>query len=80
MSVGYQITGYDKKTERLAREYSVPEDSLGLVFEIAHIAPPMIADFSSVPLTPAVVRQIGRSLHRDIYSDYYDWFLEPFAA
>jgi hypothetical protein len=79
MNVGYQITGYDKRTERLAREYDIPAQSVSFVIDAAHVPLKMIEDFSSVPLSPQAVRLIGQRLDQDIDPGSFDWFLEPFS-
>jgi hypothetical protein len=79
MNVSYQIAGYDKRTEQLVREYQVPADTLPAVMQAAHVSLEQAAGFGSIPLEAAVVRKIGHQLNKSIYSDFCDWFLEPFA-
>jgi hypothetical protein len=80
MSVSYQITGYDKRTEQLVRGFDVPEDRVAEVMQVARVSEAMAADFGSVPLDSSTVAQIGRHLRLNIYPEFCDWFLEPFAS
>ncbi len=80
MTVLYQITGYNKQTERLAVEFDVPQDSLHSVMQAAQVSPEQAADYGSVPLSPATVQKIECQLNKSFYSELCDWFLEPFAT
>ena len=80
MSVVYQIAGYDRQTKRLAYEYEVPEGSLSVVMEVAHVSPETAAEFGPVLLDPATVRSVGRQLNKNINSELFDWVLEPFGG
>lgn len=80
MSVNYQIAGYDKRTEKLAREFDIPADQVEAVMKVARVSAQQAASFGSICLDPSTVRMVGRQLGKSIYSEFYDWFLEPSAA
>jgi hypothetical protein len=80
MSVIYQITGYNKQTERLAVEFDVPQDSLQFVMQAAQVSPEQAADYGAVPLSPATIKRIECQLNKSFDSELCDWFLEPFAT
>ena len=79
MSVIYQITGYDRKTERLATEQDVPEHCLGAVLRIAGVDVPDL-NLDCRALTAQQVNEIATLIGQAIYRADLDFFIEPVAT
>jgi hypothetical protein len=73
----YEVTGYDRKAERLVTSYEVPERRVPSVKRIAGVK---TSDdgLGSYPLTPAQVAEIAIVMERPIEQDDNDFFLEPY--
>ncbi len=79
MSIIHRMTGYDKRTERLASEYDVPSHLVDKARGIAKVAE--VSDgFGSYPLDAAQAQAIALLADATIDVDRYDWFLEPFQG
>jgi hypothetical protein len=77
MTVVYRLTGYNKRTEWLEREYDVPDAVLPQAKAIAMV-PPTDAG-GSYELDEHQACAIAQLLRVSIDIDGYIWGLEPFA-
>jgi len=77
MPLIYEVTGYDRKTGRLASSYEVPERRVPSVKSLAGIKP-SDDGLGSYPLTPAQVAEIAMVIEIPIDQNGKDFFLEPY--
>ena len=77
MSVVHTITGYDKRTDRVAIEHAVPEEAFDAVRGLAGVPDTDREAIGSYPLNAGAVRAIAGTLAASLNVDGYDWFLEP---
>ena len=76
MNVLHEVTGYDKRTERLSVEHPVPEGQSVSVRNLAQLTPEDDG-VGGYPLDSAAAVSIGLQIDRPLDADLYDWFLEP---
>jgi len=80
MTVLHRVTGFDKRSEMIEREFNVPTELVGSAREIAE-AP---ADWRDAPgafeLSVGAVRAMSALLKVSLDVDRFDWFLEPVAV
>ncbi|HEX4113681.1 MAG TPA: hypothetical protein VH020_14205 [Stellaceae bacterium] len=79
MKINHQIIGYDRDTDDLAVEYDIPPACLDQVGAVIGIAPEDPQLVGSYPLIPDQVRRIAKILRRQIDSEKFDFFIEPYA-
>jgi hypothetical protein len=77
MSVMYEVTGYDRKTDRLITFHDVPERRIASVKNIAGV-PSSDDGLGSYPLNHDQVVAIARVLETPIDEGDLDFFLEAF--
>jgi len=77
MTVSHRLTGFDKKTERLALSHDIPRSKEQLARQVVEAAPDDPELIFVYPLTDTQVRRIARAIGKDLNIDRYDWFLEP---
>jgi hypothetical protein len=80
MNAVHRITGYDKRSERLALEYAIPDERLSEVRELARVPREDADAAGSYPLDPEAASIVGLKIDKPLNVDAYDWFLEPFAG
>ena len=76
--MNHKVAGYDKRTELLVVEHSVPSDRFDRVRALARLSP----DDDGVgcyPLDDTAAVSVGLSIDRPLDPNLYDWFLEPAA-
>jgi hypothetical protein len=75
----YRLTGFDRKTERLALEFEIPPAKVRHAKKIAGIErnPAIFADW---PLSRDQARALADFIGVEIDPDRYDWALEPYPA
>ena len=76
MNVLHKVAGYDKGTERLSVEHSVPDSHSESVRNLARLTPDDDG-IGCYPLDPAAAVSIGMQIDRPLDTARYDWFLEP---
>ena len=77
MSVRYEVTGYDRKTDRLVTFHNVPERRVASVKNIAGV-PSSDDGLGSYPLNYDQVVAIARVLETPIEAGNLDFFLEAY--
>ena len=77
MSVNYEVTGYDRKTDRLVTFHDVPERRVATVKSIAGV-PPSDDGLGSYPLNHDQLAAIARVLETSIEEGDLQFFLEAF--
>ena len=77
MSIMYEVTGYDRKTDRLVTFHDVPERRVASVKNIAGV-PSSDDGLGSYPLNHDQVVAIARVLETPIEQGDLDFFLEAF--
>jgi hypothetical protein len=77
MALMYEVTGYDRKTGRLAVSYDVPERKIAHVKKIARIGS-SDDGLGSYPLGPNQIPEISKALKTEIEQGRCDFFLEPY--
>ena len=77
MSVMYEVTGYDRKTNRLVTFHDVPERRVASVKNLAGL-PSSDDGLGSYPLNRDQVVAIARVLETPIDEGDLDFFLEAF--
>ena len=79
MSVRYEVTGYDRKTGRLAAFYDVPFRRLPSIRKVAGVSP-LDDGLGAYPLDRDQVSAIARLLEMRIENQDLDYFLEAYDA
>jgi hypothetical protein len=79
MSVMYEVTGYDRKTDRLVTFYDVPERQVASVRNIAGV-PSSDDGLGSYPLDDDQLAAIERVLEISVEKGDLHFFLEAFDA
>jgi len=77
MSVRYEVTGYDRKTDRLVAFHNVPERRVASVKNIAGV-PSSDDGLGSYPLNHDQLVAIARVLETPIEEEDLEFFLEAF--
>ncbi len=77
MPLLYEVSGYDRHSERLKVSHHVPERRVASVKNIAGISP-SDDGAGSYPLNSEQVDEIARVLETEIKQDNLDFFLEPY--
>lgn len=81
MNVVHRVTGYDRETEFLDREFEVPHDRLAEIREIARVPVPSGEEqVGCFLLDRAAAAAIADRFAFAMNLDRYDWFLEPIAV
>ena len=80
MSVPHQLTGYDKRTEKLVYAYDIPRTKDHLVRDVAGVPQRDTDGLGSYHLSPEQARKIAAAIGARINTDRYDWFVEPAAT
>jgi len=80
MNVLHRVTGFNKRSEMIEREFNVPAELVPSAREIAQ-AP---ANWQEAPgafeLSIGAAQAISAMLRVPMDTDRFDWFLEPVAA
>ncbi len=76
MSMTLQLTGYDKNTERVRVEYSLPDSEAGLVKQIAGVSAEDPDVVGAYPLTEKQVIQIAGVARTPLNPRLYHYVLE----
>jgi hypothetical protein len=79
MSVMYEVTGYDRKTGRLAAFYDVPFRRLPSIRKVAGVSP-LDDGLGAYPLDRDQVSAVARVLETRIENQDLDYFLEAYDA
>ena len=79
MSVMYEVTGYDRKTGRLAAFYDVPFRRLPSIRKVAGVSP-LDDGLGAYPLDRDQVSAVARVLETRIDNQDLDYFLEAYDA
>ena len=79
MSVMYEVTGYDRKTGRLAAFYDVPFRRLPSIRKVAGISA-LDDGLGAYPLDRDQVSAVARVLETRIENQDLDYFLEAYDA
>jgi len=79
MSVMYEVTGYDRKTDRLVTSYDVPERQVASVKSIVGV-PSSDDGLGSFPLDHDQLAAIERALEISFDKGDLQFFLETFDA
>ena len=77
MSVVHRVTGYDKRSERLEREWDIPAEYVEAARKLADAPPDASLALGAFPLAEASGRALSRVLDFPMNFDLYDWFVEP---
>lgn len=80
MTVVHRVSGFDKGTEQLEREFDVPADFVLAARRIADAPDDWQAAPGAFPLEGQAVWAISAMLKTPLNVDRYDWFLEPIAV
>jgi hypothetical protein len=78
MTTIHRMTGYDKKTDRLAIEYDIPAERLAIARLAAKVPVEDEGALGSYPLDDGATRVIAGLIGKSVPVDPYRWFLEPF--
>lgn len=76
MSLDLQVSGYDKRTERLSIAHPVPSSLSDTARRLARVGSDDDGE-GAYPLEPGAARTLGLKLDTNLDLDRYDWFLEP---
>jgi hypothetical protein len=76
VSQAMQVSGYDKRTERLAVCYRLPGEIVSKARDLAHVAPDDDGE-GAYRLEAAAAIALGRHMDTRLNPDLYDWVLEP---
>ena len=79
MSIMYKVTGYDRKTGRLAAFYDVPFRRLPSIRKVAGVSP-LDDGLGAYPLDRDQVSAVARVLETRIDNQDLDYFLEAYDA
>ncbi len=79
LRVIYKLTGYDKRTEKLAVAFEVPRGDAARAKRIAGIAIEDDTQVGDWELTSGQSHAIARLIRAEFDADRYDCFLEPYA-
>lgn len=80
MTVVHRVTGFDKGTEEIEREFDVPEDLVLAARRLAEAPDDWQEAPGAFPLNGQAVWAISTMLKTPLNVDRYDWFLEPVSV
>jgi len=75
MSIVHRVTGYDKRTERLAYEFKVPEYYVPEMRTMAQVAPEDTEAAGAYPLDSDTAHFLAGQFNFAMAVDRCDWFL-----
>lgn len=78
--VVYDLVGYDRETERMAEQHSVPPPLVNVVKQIAGVADMSDYQLGAWELTEEQARKIAQIVQVEPNLQRCDYFLEPSAA
>src|SRR5690242_19178798 len=80
MTVMYEVTGYDSKTEKLVVSFDIPVSCHAAALQVAGAKEIPDPNFWSYPLDARQVGEIAELIGSPIQRPGLNFFLEPYAA
>jgi hypothetical protein len=78
--IAHSLVGYDRRAERVAEEFDVPDALLSSAKDIAQVPADDPDAIMCYPLDASSARKLAYELKATIDTDRHDYFLEGFAG